>query len=133
MTNRLAALGMAFIVAMTGAGSTAAQSEAARGGGVRVLGYGWLATNDTLGDNQDRWRTGSLTVSAAFGKEWTGRAPSRPFDLWELRLQGQVIGPSDLTRYNPTDRPYAGMLSLGGFTPMWFATGSSSRWAVIWS
>ncbi len=116
MTGRLAALGMVLIFAMAGAGSADAQGGAAPDGGVRVLGYGWLGTNDTLGDNQDRWRTGSLTVSAAFGRDWTGQAPSRLFDLWELRFQGQVIAPSDLTRYNPTDRPYAGILSLGVHT-----------------
>lgn len=36
-------------------------------------GYGRLITNDIIGDGQDRWRTGSVTMSRAWGYRWDGR------------------------------------------------------------
>lgn len=77
------------------------------------LGYGRLITNDLVGDGKDRWRTGSVSLSRAWGYEWTGRAPARLGDLIETRFQGQIIAPATLTRANPADRPYAGVVSLG--------------------
>lgn len=82
----------------------------------RSLGYGRLTTNDAIGDGQDRWRTGSVTMSRAFGYEWTGVAPSRLFELLETRAQGQIIAPDNLTRVDLRDRPYAGALALGVHT-----------------
>lgn len=79
----------------------------------RALGYGRLTSNDVIGDGQDRWRTGSVTMSRAFGYEWTGVAPSGLFQLIETRAQGQIIAPDSLTAVNLRDRPYAGALSLG--------------------
>lgn len=79
----------------------------------RALGYGRLTTNDVIGDGQDRWRTGSVTMSRAFGYEWNGVAPSRLFDLIETRVQGQIIAPDNLERVDLRDRPYAGALSFG--------------------
>lgn len=79
----------------------------------RALGYGRLTTNDVIGDGKDRWRTGSVTMSRAWGYEWTGTAPSRLGELLETRAQGQIIAPSDLGKVNLTDRPYAGVLTLG--------------------
>lgn len=79
----------------------------------RQLGYGRLFTNDVIGDGQDRWRTGSLTISRAFGFDWDGYAPERPFQLLETRVQGQIIAPDNLTRSGADDRRYAGALSLG--------------------
>lgn len=79
----------------------------------RSLGYGRLTTNDVFGDGQDRWRTGSITVSRAFGYEWTGAAPLKFGELIELRMQGQIIAPDNLRKINRKDRPWAGALSLG--------------------
>jgi len=79
----------------------------------KSLGYGRLFTNDAIGDGQDRWRTGSVTMSRAFGYEWNGVAPGTLFQLIETRAQGQIIAPDNLNRVNLRDRPYAGVLSLG--------------------
>lgn len=79
----------------------------------RLLGAGWLVTNDVLGDNQDRWRTGGLSVSQAFGPTWRGEAPYEFGALLELRLQAQVIQPDVLSQFNPYDRRYAGVVAIG--------------------
>lgn len=79
----------------------------------RQLGYGRLFSNDVIGDGQDRWRTGSVTMSRAFGYSWNGTAPGRLFSLFETRVQGQIISPDNLQTVVPGDRPYAGVLSLG--------------------
>ncbi|OWU76347.1 lipid A-modifier LpxR family protein [Phaeobacter sp. 22II1-1F12B] len=81
--------------------------------GRRYLGYGRLFTNDLFGDKKDRWRTGSLTSSRVWGYHWNGTLPDRLGELLELRLQGQIITPSRLTRYVPSDRRYATAISLG--------------------
>ncbi|NIZ61704.1 DUF2219 domain-containing protein [Sedimentitalea sp. CY04] len=77
------------------------------------IGYGRLTTNDLIGDGKDRWRTGSITTSRIYGYGWNGAAPARFGELLELRLQGQIIAPKDLTSANPSDRPWAGALSFG--------------------
>lgn len=79
----------------------------------RSLGYGRLTTNDLIGEGKDRWRTGSVTMSRAWGYEWTGTAPSRLGELIETRAQGQIIAPTNLGGVNLKDRRYAGVLSLG--------------------
>lgn len=85
----------------------------------RALGYGRLTTNDVIGDGQDRWRTGSVTMSRAWGYSWDGTAPMQFGDLLETRIQGQIIAPDNLTRVNPRDRPYAGALAIGVHTHMY--------------
>jgi len=82
----------------------------------RSLGYGRLTTNDLIGDGKDRWRTGSITMSRAWGYEWTGTAPSRLGELLETRAQGQIIAPENLGKVNLADRRYAGVLTLGVHT-----------------
>ena len=78
------------------------------------LGYGRLTNNDLIGDGQDRWHTGSVTTSRAYGYEaWTGVAPSQLGQLLEIRVQGKIIAPDNLQKVNLTDRPYAGALSFG--------------------
>lgn len=80
----------------------------------RPLGYGRLTTNDLIGDGHDRWRTGSVTSSRAYGyAAWTGQAPSQLGLLLETRIQGQIIAPANLQNASPSDRPYAGALSFG--------------------
>ena len=78
-----------------------------------TLGYGRITSNDLIGDGQDRWRTGSVTMSRVWGYEWTGQAPSRLGDLIETRVQGQIMAPANLASVNLADRPYAGAVSFG--------------------
>lgn len=93
------------------------------------IGHGRLFTNDFLGDTNDRWRTGSITVSRAWSRQdWSGRAPTAFGDLLELRTMGEIIAPEDLINFDPTDRPWAGKLAIGLHThwtrgPMEFALG----------
>ena len=81
--------------------------------GREKLGYGLLLTNDTLGDFKDRWQTGSITASRAWGPSWQGQAPSQPGALLELRSHGRAITPNNLVYVDPDDRRYAGIVSLG--------------------
>lgn len=80
------------------------------------LGYGRLMTNDYFGDGKDRWRTGSWTSSRVWGPDWEGQAPTGFGDLIELRLSSEIVAPDRLNRPSSTDRPYAGMLSIGAHT-----------------
>lgn len=82
------------------------------------LGYGRLLTNDALGDNDDRWRTGSIASSRVWGPAWDGTAPGTFGSLIELRLGGQVIAPANLVTPDPRDRSYVGALSVGAHTHM---------------
>jgi hypothetical protein len=77
------------------------------------LGYGRLITNDFIGDGRDRWRTGSIQSSRIWGPEWTGVAPEGFGQLLELRLGAEILAPDDLRAASPTDRRYAGALSVG--------------------
>lgn len=77
------------------------------------LGYGYLLTNDFIGDGQDRWRTGSIASSRVWGRDWNGALPAGFGDLIELRLGAEIIAPDNLEAPDPADRPYAGALSVG--------------------
>ena len=77
------------------------------------LGFGILITNDTLGDGEDRWRTGSVATSRVWGPEWTGSLPSGFGNILELRIGGEIISPANIARPQAGDRPYAGALSFG--------------------
>ena len=81
-----------------------------------ALGWGRLFNNDALGDMQDRWHTGSYTISQVRGLNWRGTLPTKPFDLWEIRLEAGIVAPEDLNSPDPNDRRYAGMLGLGAHT-----------------
>ena len=78
-----------------------------------TLGWGRLFTNDSFGDGDDRWHTGSYGISALRGTGWDGRLPTQPGDILEFRAFGQIIAPANLTFSDPADRRYAGALSLG--------------------
>jgi hypothetical protein len=78
-----------------------------------ALGWGRLFDNDLLGDGQDRWHTGSYTVSQVRGLNWRGTLPTRLFDLWEIKVEGAIIAPADLANPAPDDRRYAGALTFG--------------------
>ncbi len=77
-----------------------------------ILGWGRLFTNDFIGDGQDRWRSGSYTISQVRGQTWGGTLP--PFgEILEYRLQTQIIAAADLANPSAADRRYAGVLSFG--------------------
>jgi hypothetical protein len=84
--------------------------------GRQTLGMARVFTNDVLGDQEDRWRSGAYSVSAFRGETWTGRLPSRPFEVMEYRFRGEVISPANLNNPDPADRLYAGTLWLGAHT-----------------
>lgn len=97
----------ALCVALSTAPMAEAQDERKR------LGYGRLITNDFFGDGEDRWRTGGFQSSRVWGPAWEGTAPSKFGQLIELRLAAEIIAPDDIRAFDPTDRPYAGVLSAG--------------------
>lgn len=80
------------------------------------LGYGRIFNNDLIGDGQDRWRTGNIASSRVWGLGWEGRVPEDFGELLELRFNGEIIAPENLSNPAPGDRPYAGALSLGVHT-----------------
>jgi hypothetical protein len=79
----------------------------------QVLGWGRFVSNDATGDGQDRWRTGSYSLSLLRGPEWSGALPAQPGAILEYRLRAEAIAPESLTKANPADRPYVGALSFG--------------------
>ncbi|MCP5038349.1 MAG: lipid A deacylase LpxR family protein [Rhodobacteraceae bacterium] len=82
--------------------------------GERVtLGIGRLFSNDHFGDNEDRWRTGSLQFSFLRGTEGTTARPAGLGEVIEYRFASATVAPSNLTNPNPADRRYAGMLTFG--------------------
>ncbi len=81
-----------------------------------TLGWGRLFTNDALGDGDDRWRTGSYTLSRVRGPSWSGRLPDRAGEILEFRFRAEIIAPENLITAAPGDRRYAGALSFGVHT-----------------
>lgn len=80
------------------------------------LGHGRLVVNDFLGDNYDRWRTGSVASSHVMGSGWNGQLPEAFGEIIEFRFLGEIIAPENLTTPSVGDRPYAGALSMGMHT-----------------
>lgn len=81
-----------------------------------TLGWGRLFTNDAVGDGDDRWRTGSYTLSRVRGVSWSGSLPDRAGDILEFRFRAEIIAPENLITAAPGDRRYAGTLSFGVHT-----------------
>ena len=79
----------------------------------QTLGWGRIFDNDALGDQHDRWQTGSYTVSMVRGQSWSGVLPSQFGEILEFRLSAKTIAPADLASPDPADRRYAGTLSFG--------------------
>lgn len=77
------------------------------------LGWGRLLNNDLLGDLQDRWHSGSYTVSLLRGPGWTGGVPHDLGALLEYRFSGATLTPANLDDPAPDDRRYAAPLSVG--------------------
>lgn len=86
---------------------------AAEDAGFTYLGNGRLLNNDVIGDGEDRWRTGSYSISVLYGSEWQGDLTSRPLDVIEFRLRGEAIAPANVTTPALNDRLYAGVLAFG--------------------
>ncbi|WP_234872471.1 lipid A-modifier LpxR family protein [Allitabrizicola rongguiensis] len=80
------------------------------------LGWGRLFNNDGLADQEDRWRTGSYTVSRVVGPEWSGELPTSFGAILEYRFRGEIIAPNNLEDPAENDRDYAGNLSFGVHT-----------------
>ena len=81
-----------------------------------TIGIGRLFNNDALGDQDDRWRTGSYALSWVRGPVWTGQMPVKPGALLEFRAFSEVVAPSNLASPGLPDRRYAGVLSFGVHT-----------------
>ncbi|WP_428514898.1 lipid A-modifier LpxR family protein [Roseovarius sp.] len=105
MTRLLANFLTIFAVLLAG--------QAADAGPRERIGYGWLATNDIVGDLHDRWQTGSIQTSRVWGPGWNGRLPQGFGEVLELRFGGRVVAPQNLNTPAPGDRPFGGALSLG--------------------
>ncbi|MDJ0627996.1 MAG: DUF2219 family protein [Rhodobacter sp.] len=84
--------------------------------GRESLGWGRLFTNDFLGDNRDRWRTGSYVVSKVIGYGWDGQRPERAGEIVEFRFRSETIAPENIVTAAPGDRRYVGALSFGVHT-----------------
>ncbi len=80
---------------------------------VRFLGLGGFGTNDRLGDEKDRWRTGSYELTLAYGQPWQGRLPTAPSAILGVRVRGEVISPHPIQATGPDQRLYAGVLAVG--------------------
>jgi hypothetical protein len=81
-----------------------------------TLGFGRLYTNDRLGDGEDRWRTGSWSLSVVSGPGWDGARPHRFGEIVELRFRTEIIAPGRLYGEGSDDRPYVGALTYGMHT-----------------
>jgi len=81
-----------------------------------TLGYGRIFDNDALGDGEDRWRSGSYTISKVTGLRWDGTLPTAIGEIREYRLRSELIAPESLSSPQPGDRRYAGVVSLGMHT-----------------
>lgn len=81
-----------------------------------TLGFGRLFNNDAIGDGEDRWQSGSYTLSLVRGRSWNGALPDRPGVILEYRLRADIIAPSNLENPGPDDRRYAGTLAIGVHT-----------------
>lgn len=79
----------------------------------KSIEIGRLFNNDFLGDGQDRWRTGSYTISTVVSDRQHQRLPISPGELLEWRFRSEIISPANTASPAPDDRRYAGSLSIG--------------------
>lgn len=110
MTYSIAAL---TGIALLAAGPVLAQAEINSDTSRKLLGFGWLFTDDIFGDNADRWRTGSVALSWILGREWDGNLPTAFGELLEISVDISAISPEDIADPAPGDRDYAGILEIG--------------------
>jgi hypothetical protein len=81
-----------------------------------TLGWGRLFTNDAIGDLEDRWHTGSYTVSRLRGYNWSGALPKKAGRILEFRFVADTVAPSNLLSPAASDRRYAGSLTFSAAT-----------------
>ena len=93
----------------------AASLAQAEGTSREVVGWGRHFTNDFFGDTEDRWQSGSYSLSVLTARQGAVDA-ARPLDLIEYRLRSQIIAPRRLNGAGSFDRLYAGVLSFGAHT-----------------
>ncbi len=77
------------------------------------LGTSFATTNDSLGEQLDRWQSTSLQVDILTGPEWTGRAPEAFGQVLNYRFRTDILTPEDLREPDPNDRRHAGVLAFG--------------------
>ncbi|KAF0677210.1 lipid A-modifier LpxR family protein [Profundibacterium mesophilum] len=126
----------AALLTVPGVSSSVAQERT-------FLGTSRIFSNDSLGDGQDRWRSGSYGIGVFFGPrpssgsrpiadpgapDVTGSMPrsdavpdgarglGRFGETLEFRLSGQIVAPANLVRPARRDRPHASVVSAGIFT-----------------
>lgn len=79
-----------------------------------LYGVGRVLNNDSFATiTDDRWRTGSGTLSVVWSDHDGAGLPARVGDMVEFRFRGEVITPSNLVTPAAGDRPYAASLSFG--------------------
>jgi hypothetical protein len=88
-------------------------TDAARADNRVALGWGRLFTNDAIGDANDRWHTGSYTISLLRGQSWTGALPQVAGEILEYRASSEILAPSNLINPSSQDRRYAATFSFG--------------------
>lgn len=78
------------------------------------LRFAHLFSNDYFGDGQDRWHSGSLSLSVLKVDDlWNGESIGSTGKAIEFRFRSEIVAPSNLATPSPNDRPYAGILSFG--------------------
>ena len=97
-------------VLVAGVGTAAGAQER------KTIGVSRLFDNDALGDQNDRWRTGSYNLSVLRGPDWTRTLPATPGEILEFRARAEIVAPANLARPSHRDRRYAGILSFGVHT-----------------
>lgn len=78
-----------------------------------VLGLSFAGSNDSLGDQHDRWQSNSAQLSVTTGPAWTGQAPAGFGTILEWKLRSDILTPSNLTAPLAQDRRHAGFFALG--------------------
>lgn len=102
--------GITSIIALlvTSIGGSALQAEDNQGEAPNYLSAGIFA-NDSLGEQKDRWRTGSHQYSRRYFTEDEARS-------LELRMRTEIVAPSNLELPDVlNDRPYGNVFALGAF------------------
>ncbi|SOB90478.1 uncharacterized protein DUF2219 [Rhodobacter sp. JA431] len=92
--------------------NSAAQAEPRQ-----TLGFGHFLNNDAIGDGQDRWQSGSYTMSWLRGPGWEDTLPAKPFEVLEYRLSGAIVAPADLHKPAAGDRRYVAKSMWSVHTP----------------
>lgn len=80
------------------------------------LGFSAATTNDSLGEQLDRWQSTSVQVDYFTGLEWSGRAPAHFGEVLNYRFRTDILTPEDLDNPDPNDRRHAGILAFGVHT-----------------